>query len=395
MKLMVAIEHHFVRCPEGVFTDLAFGYDYWQEYLEVFDEVTVMARVQYATERPKGLQRADGKGVKFSDISNYYGVKSFILRFPLVFWQAGKAIGQADRYLLRSGNIGSLAWVWLMLKRKKYARECTGHMKEGIATEKPATFLYKVIAEVSHRLCKIQMRHAVYASYTSEFLRRCYPCRNHDTEFVFSGVRLTDEVVASARQEKFFRNKPFRFVSIGRVERQKGHIWLVNAAIELAKRKGLPDWTLDIVGPGSQIVALRKYVEEFGVADKVKVVDSVPWGDELFSYMDESHLFILPSLTESMPRSLIEAMARGMPAIGANTGGIPELLAKQDLVAVGDVTGLADSMAKRMTEPNRLVEMSARNFKRAQDFRVKVTKAKKIAFWQCILNCSGNQVKIL
>lgn len=46
MKLLVVLEHHFVRCPKGVFTDLAFAYDYWQEFLKVFDEIIVTTRVE-------------------------------------------------------------------------------------------------------------------------------------------------------------------------------------------------------------------------------------------------------------------------------------------------------------------------------------------------------------
>lgn len=385
MRLLVALEHHFIRCPEGVFTELAFGYDYWREYLDVFDEVVVAARVKKLDYKPVGMMQADGKRVKFFDIADYCGVKSFFLKFPAVFWRAFKAAGRADRHLLRSGNIGTLIWIGLLLRGKnRYARECMGHVKEGIATERPKTIFYKLITDVSEWVCRRQVKKAVCASYTSEFLRRCYPCRNRQVEFVFSGVRLTNDVITSARSEDFFRKVPFRFLSIGRVELQKGHLWLINAAIELSKRNELPHWKLDIIGPGAQIPVLRRIVEENQLTDRIKITGSVKWGEELFSYIDRSALFILPSLTEGMPRSLIEAMVRGMPAIGSNTGGIPELLAEEDLVEVGNVEALRNKMAQVMTDPSRLTRMSARNFEKAKDFSVEITKAKKITFWRHI-----------
>ncbi len=385
MNLLVALEHHFIRCSGGVFTDLAFGYDYWREYLEVFDEIIVAARVKRLDSAPNGMMQADGEKVKFFDMPDYYGIKSFLIKFPIIFWRAFKATCQADRYLLRSGNIGTFIWLGLLLRfRNRYARECMGHVKEGITAERPKTIFYKLITEVSEWICKYQVKKAVCASYTSEFLRKCYPCQTPQAEFVFSGVRLTDNVITSPRSEVFFRMVPFKLLSIGRVELQKGHLWLVNAAIELAKRKELPLWTLDIVGPGTQIPVLKQIVQEHQLVDRIRIIGSVKWGEELFSYIDHSALFILPSLTEGMPRSLIEAMARGIPAIGSNTGGIPELLSEEDLVEVENIRALADKIAQCMVAPDRLTQMSLRNFQRAKDFKVGLTKAKKLAFWRYI-----------
>jgi glycosyltransferase involved in cell wall biosynthesis len=388
MKLLVALEHHFVRRPDGVFTDLAFGYDYWQEYLEIFDEVIVMARINFINDKPTNLQRADGWGVKFFDISNYYGINSFLYRFPTIFFQAGKAIGDADCYLLRAGNIGMLAWFWLLLKRKKYACESMGHIREAIITERGNNPFYWSISLILHLICRLQFSLSECASYTSKYLRKNYPTRKDGKSFVFSGVRLTADVITAPRPVSFFKMRPFRFLSIGRLERQKGHLWLVQSAAELEKKGSSIDWKLDIVGPGSQLIPLRETVELLGLQDRVRIIGGVTWGEELFSYIDRSQLFVLPSLTEGMPRSLIEAMARGLPAIGSKTGGIPELIPKKNLVTVGDVKALAAAMEKTMIDPISLGKMSTENFKRAQDYKVEVTKANKLSFWKCILNCA-------
>ena len=389
MRLLVTLEHHFVRCSEGVFTDLSFSYDYWEEYLGLFDEVIVAARVKNCADRPEGLMRADGRGVQFFDISDFRGVLSFLKKAPRVFWQTGKAVRKIDRYLLRTGIISILVWIWLqLLGRRQYAFECGGHVREGITTDRPKTILYKSIALITHVVCKAQVRFARCASYTSNFLRNCYPCRNRQSEFVFSGVRLTEDIVTSPRDEQFFRNRPFRFLSVGRLEPQKGHLVMINAAATLINEKELPEWELEIVGPGSQVEKLRGYIKEIGISDRVRLVGGVKWGDHLFSYVDRSHLFVLPSLTEGMPRSLIEGMARGIPAIGSRTGGIPELLQEEDFFPPGDVLGMANKMAERMKAPVRLASMSENNFKRALEFRIEFTKTKKTDFWRCIVSSS-------
>jgi glycosyltransferase involved in cell wall biosynthesis len=384
MKLLVALEHHFVRTSDGIYTDLAFAYDYWQEYLGIFDSVLVVARIEESNKEPVGLKKANGEGVEFFALPDHRGGRSFIKNFPKVFWLAGKATKQADYFLLRAGKIGCMVWLWLILRRKKYAMECMGHVKEGVATERPKTLFYKTLSSVTHYLCRIQVRFAQCSSYTSHFLRKSYPCKKRKLEFVFSGVRLTDDVITSPRQKESFTTEPFRIVSIGRVELQKGHQWLVRAAGQLAQKNDLSSWSLDIVGPGSQIPTLKRLTKELQIEDKVKIVGGVEWGTELFGYIDKAQLFMLPSLTEGMPRSLIEAMARGIPAIGSNTGGIPELLCEEALVPVDNVSALTDKIVEFMSNPDLLVRMSNYNFQKAQDYRIEKTKSEKLAFWNYI-----------
>jgi phosphatidyl-myo-inositol dimannoside synthase len=84
--------------------------------------------------------------------------------------------------------------------------------------------------------------------------------------------------------------------------------------------------------------------------------------------LDRADLFVLPSRQEGLPRALLEAMARGLPALSTPVGGIPELLAACDLVPVGDAAALADRIAKWARSPRRLAEAARRNLARARDF---------------------------
>jgi glycosyltransferase involved in cell wall biosynthesis len=388
MRIMVSLEHHFVRTPQGVFTDLAFGYDYWREILEVFDEVLVLARVKKADKLADGMFRADGEGVAFIDLYDYRGLLSLICTWPFVLWQIKRATVKTDRFLLMSGQVSVLLWFWLRLMKRPYAMGFVGRTVEAISAEGSGLFrhLYKLLGRVSEWVWKIQARRASQASYTSEFLRQCYPTSEGEKEFVFSGVRITDDVLTAPRDAGAFSQRPFVMVSVGRLELQKGHAWLVESAAELASKTDLPEWKMNILGPGTQIPVLKRRVKKLGLEYKVNIVGAVGWGYELFQYLDRAHLFVLPSFTEGLPRSLVEAMARGLPAIGANTGGIPELLDKQCLVEIGDVKGLAGRIADFMTKPDSLAEMSAKNFERALNFRVEITKNRKLAFWRSILN---------
>ena len=82
--------------------------------------------------------------------------------------------------------------------------------------------------------------------------------------------------------------------------------------------------------------------------------------------MDQASLFVLPSRTEGLPRALLEAMAHALPCLGSDIGGIPELLAPEDLVPVNNPERLAERTAQRLADPKRLDEMSRRNWERSQ-----------------------------
>jgi len=79
-------------------------------------------------------------------------------------------------------------------------------------------------------------------------------------------------------------------------------------------------------------------------------------------------MFVLPSRVEGLPRAMIEAMARALPCIGSSVGGIPELLAPEDIVPPGDIKALADKIREVLSTPGRLEKMSARNLEHARQY---------------------------
>ncbi len=51
--------------------------------------------------------------------------------------------------------------------------------------------------------------------------------------------------------------------------------------------------------------------------------------EDVFNWLETIDIYTQPSRQEGLPRALIEAMSRGLPAFGARTAGIPELLEKE------------------------------------------------------------------
>ena len=98
--------------------------------------------------------------------------------------------------------------------------------------------------------------------------------------------------------------------------------------------------------------------------------------------LDKADLFLMPSRSEGLPRALIEAMARGLPCIGSNIGGIPELLPQDAMVPPEDPVQLSDKLAKLLAEPAQLRKMSEINLRVAAGYIEGTLSARRREFYE-------------
>lgn len=106
-----------------------------------------------------------------------------------------------------------------------------------------------------------------------------------------------------------------------RLDIVKGYQYQVAAIKQL---KQTPAWdALYFVwaGTGTLQDSLRQMVQRAGVDDRVKFLGEL---DAIDEWLDASDIFILPSESEGLPLALMEAMAKGLPAIATAVSGIPE-----------------------------------------------------------------------
>ena len=152
------------------------------------------------------------------------------------------------------------------------------------------------------------------------------------------------EQAAKARDEQGI--PPGRIVigSIGRLVPIKDHRTLLKAAERLLGNG--KDIHVLIVGAGPELKGLQTHVRESstlqGRVSFAGASDNIP---ELLSAMD---IFVLPSISEGMSNTILEAMASGVPVIAGCTGGNPELISEERcgrLFTPRDDAGLAEEIA--------------------------------------------------
>jgi len=130
------------------------------------------------------------------------------------------------------------------------------------------------------------------------------------------------------------------------------------------KKEGKNNIEYHLVGYGDY-----KWIEDIalknGIKDKI-IIHGPLSHDKIFSFLDNIDIYIQPSLTEGMPRALLEAMSRACPCIGSNVGGIPELLAPSVIYKKKNIKNLTDIFTNFSAE--KMKEQSQRNYIKSLEF---------------------------
>lgn len=132
------------------------------------------------------------------------------------------------------------------------------------------------------------------------------------------------------------------FLSIGRLDEQKGYSYLLEAMVELSHKE--PGVRLYIVGDGSLRGELEAQARSLGLQN---VVHFEGEQTDVRSYLDRAHVFVLSSLWEGLPYTIIEAMAAHLPVVSTDVGGCSELVSDGEtgrLVPAADSSALAVAM---------------------------------------------------
>jgi glycosyltransferase involved in cell wall biosynthesis len=156
---------------------------------------------------------------------------------------------------------------------------------------------------------------------------------------------VRDDVRAALRQRFGLDQAGPVFLSVSRLERNKGYHILVEALARV--RAALPPtWRWLLVGRGQQESALRQQVREAGMSEHVVFVGRLE-DSELHSLYEEVDLVVHPTLYEGSSLVTLEGMIHRRPVIASAAGGIPDkVFAGRNgyLVRPGDVDDLAHKL---------------------------------------------------
>jgi len=128
------------------------------------------------------------------------------------------------------------------------------------------------------------------------------------------------------RKLNLSKNRKIIF-SIGRMTERKGFQYLIEAIPKVIKAR--EDVLFVIGGKGSMKEKLEKKTQEYKMDEYVRFIGFVP--DELLPiWLNACDIFVLPSLRETFPIVMLEALASGKPVVGTKIAAMPEVISSED-----------------------------------------------------------------
>jgi glycosyltransferase involved in cell wall biosynthesis len=144
-------------------------------------------------------------------------------------------------------------------------------------------------------------------------------------------------------------------VMVGRLVAAKGVDTLLRAVASVVRQR--PDFRLEVAGDGEAWPGLEALAAELGLGEHVRFLGNV--GD-VPGLLARASALVLPSLSEGISLTLLEAMARGLPVVATRVGGNPEVVedgVTGRLVPAGDPGELAGALLDVWPASDRTREM--------------------------------------
>lgn len=179
-------------------------------------------------------------------------------------------------------------------------------------------------------------------------------------------VILSNALNPQFLRERYAGEREKEIVAVGRLDDNKNHALLICAFAEIADR--FPEYRLVIFGEGECRGRLESLIAEKSLSARVFLAGVTA---DVAGSIERAALFVLPSNTEGMPNTLLEAMALGLTVISTDCpcGGPRELVRQEEnglLVPVGDADALAKAMESVLSNPAKAEEMG-RNAQKIQE----------------------------
>lgn len=372
--------------------DRIFGLHFTNEIVERYrylgEHVTFLMREKWLKSGVEGFSEIDTDRFAFVSVPNIVGPFAKAMHFRAADQIISTAVRGSDIVVVRLPSATStVAIQWARRLKKPYLVEC-------VACNWDALWNYnwkgKLGAAWYSRQQRRTIMHAPFVIYVTEsFLQRRYPtngCSTHISNVELLG--LDDSVLRQRLKgiEAFAKEKrPLHVATVANVAVPYKAQDDVVRAISRLERSGI-DVIYHLVGDGDSS-RLGRLVRRLGIESRV-VFHGAMRHTQVFEFLDGMDLYVQPSKQEGLPRALIEAMSRGLPAIGSRAGGIPELLPAQRTFRPGDIEQIKKLIAE-IRVPELLRTDALRNFQKAKAFEKRKLEEKRKAFFDEFLLSSG------
>lgn len=397
MDLVYIYEDKVAQDSNGnYYTGSAFSQAVFDRYLQHFDHITLLMRK--AKVEPDDMETLSHMNRIESDRIDVVflpdpkeSLKSFLspeLRRRYKRIITDNIIDDRAVIIRAPSDSGAIAAKYCKKIGKPYLAEAVGCPWDSLWNH---SLRGKILAPFAWIKLRCTMRYADYAVYvTSKFLQGRYPSKGVSAAISDVELQPVSDAIIEKRVENLKNNNgKMKIATAAAINVEyKGQRYVVEALAKL-KAKGNTNYEYHLAGGGDN-TALENLAAQLGVAEQVVFEGSLPH-DKMFAWFDSMDLYIQPSLVEAMPRALIEAMSRGLPAFASRVGAMPELLGEENVFEKKDDEAIAAYLSLLTTE--RAEVMAKANFIYAKRFQKELLEKKRNDFYAAFAAASTGENK--
>lgn len=379
MKLLFAHDHKLHVYKNDYYSNGSFSSRTLQRYTNIFKNVLFISRQVTVEERPHNMSIANTEGVDFKKIPDFKSVSSYYKKK-----QARKLIEkeviESDYIISRlPSEIGYIAVEFAKKHKKPFLVEVVTCPWDSMWNHSTTG---KFLAIFNYYKMKKIVENSPYVVYvTKKFLQNRYPTKGNNVSCSNVALEEANQSILNFRKEKIKKQSDKKIIgTTAAVDvKFKGQQYIIKALSEL-KKNGNVNYEYHLVGGGDQSY-LKSIAKKFDVENQVKFLGVVPH-ERVFDWLDTIDIYVQPSRQEGLPRALIEAMSRGLPAFGAKTAGIPELLNEKFIFSntrrnIKEIIEILNSFDKET-----LLSQAERNYKEAEQYSEKIIEKRRESFFK-------------
>lgn len=392
MKAVFCYDGPLYRDKEGSFYDSILNDQMFERYFKVANQLTVVIRVQNVTEETgiKRMGKINNTNIYVKECPNLSSVKGLLINKQKAKQIIEQEILNADLIFIRVPSvIGYLSIDIAKKHNKKYLVEVVGCPWDAYWNY---NMKGKLLAPFATHIMRSRVMDSPFVLYVTRcFLQERYPTSGRNINCSNVELPETNKNILEKRigKIKCYSNcgTIYRIgTAAGLDVLYKGQQFVIQALAEL-KKEGITNIEYQLIGSGSGDF-LKKRAKELNVEDQIKIIGQMPH-EQVFEWLDELDIYAQPSRQEGLPRSVIEAMSRALPCIGADTAGIPELLTHDYIFSNSkyEVQEICTIIKNLILNPAEMIECARSNFKESKRYERKALVNQRSKFFMEYKEC--------
>lgn len=357
--------------------------NFYKRYLRIFNSLRIAVRCEVVNELNSCNILIDDTRIEVIDIPNFSGP----LEYAKKYFKIGRALTNicngCDAAIVRlPSTIGQRVARKVIKSHIPYGVEVVYDAEDGWRSEK------KIINRYLWKRIDKEMRETCYTAngiscVTEFYLQKHYYSKKADAfTSHYSTLELPKEFYGFPK--KYPEGKTFTLANVAnqiQFNGRKGFNEIIEA-ISILKKKGVIV-NAKFVGQDYHN-GITQFMDLSRCLDVEKQIEFMGYltRPELDDFLSSVDMFVMPTRAEGLPRVIIEAMAKGLPAISTPVSGNPELLDTHFLVKYEDVQTLANRIEELIIDKELYEKTSFENFYNSQKYEATVLERKRDAFYQ-------------